>query len=86
MGTEMYLIQIIVKLWYCHCFRNLTFFLSLPLKALLINGHSSFTLTPTDDPHTVTMIEITPSLEDVDGGGKPQGQGNYQGLIIFSTL
>ena len=42
-------------------------------KNLLINGHSSFTLTPTDDAHTVTVIEITPSSEDE--GGKPQGQG-----------
>uniref|UniRef100_A0A7M5VBW7 Uncharacterized protein n=1 Tax=Clytia hemisphaerica TaxID=252671 RepID=A0A7M5VBW7_9CNID len=41
-------------------------------KNLLINGHPKFTLTPSDDAHAVTMIEITPSPESE--GGKPQGQ------------
>jgi hypothetical protein len=42
-------------------------------KNLLINGHPSYTLTPNEDSHAVTMIEITPSPES--DGGKPVGQG-----------
>ena len=52
-------------------------------KNLLINGHSSFTLTPTDDAHAVTMIEITPSPEDE--GGQPQGQG-MQCIIVLVVV
>ena len=47
-------------------------------KNLLINGHPSYTLTPNEDSHAVTMIEITPSTEN--DGGKPVGQG----IISFS--